>query len=243
MKNLVFDGGHGNGDSGAIGFDGVTLEKDLALSLCIEMYKILSPYVPTYLTRQVDETFAPTERVRKIKEHSPCNLFSMHFNAFDNKSRGIEIFTSQYGANNKEFATFLCKEFSKQFGIPNRGQKVRKNSEGNDYYYVHRLTGENVTCYLVETCFLDNVDDLVFINSTDMIKKIARFYSKHILAVLYNITLPEPEPETNPEIEKLIEKLNAKVEECNDLKIKLEKIKKYIENQITEMDYVKRTYF
>ena len=183
MKKLILDFGHGGQDTGCISVNG-NYEKNLNLDLGLDIYNILKKYIDVTLTRNADVDFNLNKRAKFCKDNSPAYLFSFHFNAFNKKSKGIEIFTSNFTSDtNKDFASFLCKEFSRKFGFENRGAKTRQLDNGNDYYCLHRETGENVTCFIVETCFIDNKEDFALLNKIGL-DKIAEFYAYKILDFL-----------------------------------------------------------
>lgn len=216
-KTLVIDPGHGGKSPGTISLDGVK-EKVYCLELSLKVYAIVSKHVKTIITRKTDIYHSLGQKGRIAKKHKPCYLFSFHFNAFKPTANGIEIFVSKYGTKNRAFATYLCKEFSKKFAIKNRGSKIRLKDNGEDYYYLQRETGDGVTCFIVETCFLSNRQDLDFLLQKGKIDEIAFFYSKEILSNLYNINIAEKTfdkidyeklyNQSKKEIKMLIEKLN-----------------------------------
>ena len=191
-RYLTVNPGHGGPHAGAIAVNG-TAEKVYNLKLALKMYAIFKKYLKerAKITRTND---IDIDDIVAAKKFIPNFLFDIHFNAFNKKARGIEIFVSKYNTKYKDFAFFLMKEFSKKFGIPTRDGGVKKNSSGADYYAIHRKTGEHVTAFLIETCFLDNKDDFKFISQPGILDKIAQFYCKHILENLYGIKM---ENETN----------------------------------------------
>ena len=188
MKNLVIGGGHGGSDVGCIAVD-KSYEKTYTLELSKKVYDICKPYVNTTMLRTTDKDLSLGERCRIANSKAPCYYFSFHFNAFNNSAKGIEIYTSQFTSQtNKDFASYLCKEFSKQFGTSNRGGKVKSGNNG-DYYYLHRNTNSNVTTFIIEPLFIDNKYDFEILKSPNFIDKAANFFASKILSNLYGINM------------------------------------------------------
>ena len=86
MNNLkvVIDAGHGGNDPGASG-NGI-IEKDLALDISNYMYdRFKSLGIPVKMTRTIDETLTPTERVNRVLNaygnSDDVLLLSNHINA------------------------------------------------------------------------------------------------------------------------------------------------------------------
>lgn len=198
MKKLLNAGGHGGKDTGCIAFDG-SFEKKYSLILSTKIYNIVEQYLKndSFILRQDDKYISLKDRCRIADELAPVYWFEWHFNAFNKKARGIEIFTSKFTSEkNKDFAKYLCNEYSKLFNIPNRGAQWRLNSKGLDYYYLHRNTGSNTTVFIVEPLFIDNEDDFKILKSDKFMDKTAHFFAKNILNLLYNIEIkPGPKKE------------------------------------------------
>lgn len=75
---IVIDAGHGGDDPGAVGND--IIEKEYTLKISNYMYdRFRELGIPVVMTRSVDETLSPTERVNRV------------LNAFGNNSNVIVI--------------------------------------------------------------------------------------------------------------------------------------------------------
>ena len=192
MHTLVIIGGHGGSDSGCIAVDG-SYEKTYALELSKKVYNICKKHTATKLLRTSDTDMSLSERCRRADSYAPCYYFSFHFNAYNKQAKGTEIFTSMYTLQkNKDFATYLCKEFAKKFGVVNRGGKTRLGKNG-DFYYLHRNTGSRTTTFIIESLFIDNASDFKVLKSPEFMDKAAYFYAKHILSNLYDINISNDE--------------------------------------------------
>ena len=106
IQVLVLDAGHGGSDPGSIGRHSlggkevVLQEKDLTLSVVLELQKLLTAAYPDrtiVLTRSTD-TYPTLERrveiahAQKLGEHDSIFFLSVHFNAsLNRKATGIEL--------------------------------------------------------------------------------------------------------------------------------------------------------
>ena len=105
------------------------------------------------ITRTEDTSIEPNERVSMVKDKAKYCI-SNHINA--GGGDGLEIIKSIY--NKSDEADYIAKL------ILQKGQNLRrvfskKNSDGKDWYYMHRLTGSTRT-YIMEYGFVDSkLDD------------------------------------------------------------------------------------
>lgn len=153
-KSIIIDPGHGGSDSGAVGF-GVK-EKDWNLRISLYQYNRLKELgARVGITRTTDKTLNSVPRTNLIKgKYDLC--ISNHWNAFNGSARGIETIHSIFGG--KQFATNIANALRKATGLPLRRVFTRKLNNGQDYYFMHRLTGSTRTV-IVEYGFLDNRQD------------------------------------------------------------------------------------
>lgn len=156
-KVMVLDPGHGGTDPGATA-NGYK-EKDLALKLCLDVEKKLKPYedlLETHLTRR-DDRFISLEKRCQIANSLNADAFlSKHLNsAFNNSAKGTETFNFKGSVNGKKLATIIQNDLvSNGLTLANRGVK-----EGN--FYV--LKNTKMPSTLLETCFINNKEDLDFL--------------------------------------------------------------------------------
>ena len=158
-KSVVVDAGHGGSDPGAI--NGNIYEKDFTLEVSKYIYNRLRELgIPTYITRDTDETLGRNERVSKILNafgnNSDVVVLSNHINA--GGGEGAEVV---YALRNEDT---LAKGILESLG--EAGQKMRSyyqrrlpEDRTKDYYYIQRLTG-NTEPVLIEYGFIDNTNDL-----------------------------------------------------------------------------------
>ena len=155
---LVIDAGHGGDDSGAIG-NGI-IEKDLNLKISNYMYDRFKKLgIPVVMTRTMDETISPNERVNRVLNAFGNNkdviVISNHINA--GGGDGAEVIYAL--RNDNTLPNLILNEISKE------GQNIRKayqrkypSNPNKDYYFMQRNTG--ITQPLtVEYGFLDSTKD------------------------------------------------------------------------------------
>src|SRR5690606_9749436 len=70
---------------------------------------------------------------------------------------GIETIHSIFAS--PKLATQLADALKQTTGLPLRRVFKRDNGKGNDYYFMHRLTGSRTETVIVEYGFIDNADD------------------------------------------------------------------------------------
>lgn len=170
---LIIDAGHGGEDTGA--YSGGYREKDLTLPVARRVQELLKSWKPA-MTRTDDDTLIWDKRAALIKDLYDYGV-SVHFNA--GGGTGVEAIHSHLSQRGKQLATTLVNEVSSMVGIPKRMIPIfsRKQADGQDYYYMHRLTGR--TCVVIlEVFFLDSEADKMFMNLEKIAKAIASGFNK-----------------------------------------------------------------
>ena len=81
---VIIDPGHGGTDPGASGNN--IIEKNLTLDISKVMYDEFKRLgIPVYMTRDIDETLSPTERINRVKKYISSGddviVLSNHINA------------------------------------------------------------------------------------------------------------------------------------------------------------------
>jgi N-acetylmuramoyl-L-alanine amidase len=149
--SLILDAGHGGVDPGAIG-NGIR-EEDYTLNISLYQYKRFKELgIPVKLTRSSDTDLDSNKRSKIVRESGMKHCISNHINA--GGGDGAEVIYSIH--SKPTFAQIVLDE------LVRAGQNKRKiftrTSNGNDYYYMHRMTG-NVETIIVEYGFLDSKKD------------------------------------------------------------------------------------
>lgn len=165
IKGIVIDPGHGGVDGGANGNN--QLEKDFTLKISKYMYDRFKELgIPVEITRDIDITLSPTERVNKILSfygNDPNILvISNHLNA--GGGSGAEVIYAL--RNSPQLADSILKN------IEMVGQKIRKTYQRTlptdstkDYYFIHRNTGVTEPL-IIEYGFIDGTKkELDFLNN------------------------------------------------------------------------------
>jgi N-acetylmuramoyl-L-alanine amidase len=153
---LIIDPGHGGKDPGG-GTNKHWLEKDFALKISLYQYKRFQELgVPVALTRDKDIYLSPEERTKLVRDSGAEYCFSNHINA--GGGEGAETIHSIH--SNGRLANAILDE------LVAAGQKKRRvfcrflpNSPKQDYYFMHRSTG-NVETTINEYGFADNENDV-----------------------------------------------------------------------------------
>ena len=151
---VFLSAGHGGSDPGAVAND--TKEKDLNLSIALACREELERHgVSVKMSRTKDEDDPLSEEIRECNAYSPDLAVSIHNNA--GGGDGAEVFHSYLGGKGKTLAENILAEVVK-VGQNSRGAKIRKNSNGKDYYGFIRET--SCPAVIVECAFVDNASDL-----------------------------------------------------------------------------------
>lgn len=175
----VFIGvGHGGSDGGAVA-NGVK-EKDLNLSIALACRDVLVRHgVSVKMSRTKDENDPLSEEIKECNAFGPDLAVDIHNNA--GGGDGAEVFYHYGGGKSKTLAEDILAEIVKA-GQNSRGAKIRKNSQGKDYYGFIRQT--SAPAVIVECAFVDNATDLKILASEGKRKVMGEAIAKGILKTL-----------------------------------------------------------
>jgi N-acetylmuramoyl-L-alanine amidase len=175
----VFIGvGHGGADSGAVA-NGVK-EKDLNLAIALACKETLAKHgVTVKMSREKDESDPIGDEVKECNAFAPDLAVDIHNNA--GGGDGAEVFYHHGGGKGKVLAENILAEIVK-VGQNSRGAKIRKNSQGNDYYAFIRNT--SCPAVIVECAFVDNASDLAILASERDKQEMGVAIAKGILKTL-----------------------------------------------------------
>lgn len=162
MNKKVFGSvGHGGVDSGAIG-NGLK-ESDINLEVALAWESEMKRHkVNVKLSRYKNENDDLNEEIKECNLYNPDLAISFHTNA--GGGDGLEVYHSIYGGLGKELAKNIEKEIVK-IGQNSRGVKIRKNSNGQDYYGFIRNT--KCPANIVECAFIDNKKDISIVDTME----------------------------------------------------------------------------
>lgn len=161
MKILLISG-HGAGDPGAVSQFGK--EADETIYMVEEIKKTLSKYAEVDLYPTERNAFSDVKKGKLAVNFANYGyVFEVHFNACvnDTKGNGVTTGTEIYvtiaektvGVENRVLKAIAA------FGLKNRGVK-RKN-----YRVIARAKAAGVSSALLETCFIDDKDDMQIYSS------------------------------------------------------------------------------
>ena len=175
----VFIGiGHGGSDPGAVA-NGVK-EKDLNLSIALACRDVLVKHgVEVRMSREKDENDPIGDETKECNAYGPDLAVDIHNNA--GGGDGAEVFYHYGGGKSKNLAENILAEVVK-VGQNSRGAKVRKNSQGKDYYGFIRET--SCPAVIVECAFVDNATDLKILASEGKRKTMGEAIAKGVLKTL-----------------------------------------------------------
>ena len=169
---IVMDPGHGGEALG--GQTEEYIEQEINLITAKSMYERLSQYegVTVYLTHdEIGEVdISRTDRAKIAFEYDADYLFSLHYNMSANHNLyGTEVWTSAFGNEyvfGQTIGNIITNDISSEFGLFNRGVKVRLNKKRNDYYGIIQMCRkEGIPAIIIEHCHLDSEKDRAVLGS------------------------------------------------------------------------------
>lgn len=175
----VFIGvGHGGSDPGAVANG--TKEKDLNLSIALACKDELERHgVKVKMSRTKDENDTLSEEIKECNAYAPDLAVDIHNNA--GGGDGAEVFYHYGGGKSKSLADNILGEIVK-VGQNSRGAKIRKNSQGKNYYGFIRET--SCPSVIVECAFVDNSTDLDILSTESRRKSMGVAIAKGVLKTL-----------------------------------------------------------
>lgn len=173
VRTVIIDPGHGGGDLGA---SHPTLDLD---------EKHVNLYVAQYLKAYLEAAGVNVIMVRStLEEGAELSLrgsvmqenletvdlfFGLHHNAANTEARGAQVL-AQIADEEREDgpSRILAEELNKEY--ENIGLTVRpiwfRHGDHGDYYYTNRKAAElQIVAVISEFCFIDNDEDVLFIDS------------------------------------------------------------------------------
>lgn len=177
MKVFI-SAGHGGSDGGAVA-NGVK-EKDLNLSIALACRDVLARHgIEVKMSRTKDENDPLSEEIKECNAYAPDLAVSIHNNA--GGGDGAEAFYHYGGGKSKTLAENILAEMV-NVGQNSRGAKIRKNSNGKDYYGFIRET--SCPAVIVECAFVDNASDLQILSTEGKRKTVGEAIAKGVLKTI-----------------------------------------------------------
>ncbi len=188
-KTVVIDPGHGGSAPGAVSSNnGGSKEKVYALNTALATTEYLrSQGINVVMTRDTDKTMSLGERTVISNKVKPDLFTSVHYNSFDAKGNGVEVFyplKEKNGGFSKTAATNVLNSILAEFNLTNRGVKIKtlSNDKSKDYLYV--LRNNNYPAILVECAFIDSSKDMGQLDSSAKVKTMGDQIGKGIVKTL-----------------------------------------------------------
>lgn len=186
MAKKVFLGvGHGGSDPGATANGWKEADLNLAIALSCNT-ELVRHGVQVLMSRTKDENDTLTEEIKECNKFGPDLAVDIHNNA--GGGDGVEAFHHYGGGTSKTLASNVIAEIV-AIGQNSRGIKVRKNSQGRDYYGFIRETA--APAIIVECAFVDNPTDMQIIDTAAEQKAMGVAIAKGILRTLGIAYKPE----------------------------------------------------
>lgn len=175
-KIIAIDPGHGGGDSGAIGVNGLQ-EKDIALSVALKLRDILaSQGFRVIMTRDSDVYITPSERAKIANNADAVYFISIHADAADNceNAEGSSVYYLPELVKSKTIAQLTYENVVAALGSPGN----RKTPVQGANYQV--LRESKMPAILIEMGFICNKNDVLRFDETDEQLQIAAAISQSI---------------------------------------------------------------
>lgn len=187
MVKVFLDAGHGGKDPGAIG-NGLK-EKDLNLTIAKKVGEILTneyENVTVLYSRTIDKTLSLKERTDMANKANANYFFSIHVNAGGGTGYEDYVYNGKIQSTTEANRTTIHNEVVRvlnKYRIKNRGKKKAN---------FHVLRETKCPAMLVETLFIDNVNDAKFLKNQNFINDISRAYATGIAKALGLKEKPKP---------------------------------------------------
>lgn len=182
-KVVVIDPGHGGIDSGAIGVNDI-YEKDVVLKVAKEVLKLSESFfdneLDIYLTRYNDTLISLSDRSQLAKSLKADVFVSLHCNASQNNSRGMEVYV-HHSKNKKSIVlgVSILNESIQKLGFEKRGIKFAN-------FQVLRETNPYCPSVLVEMGFMTNTDEADYFLKPNNIRAMALAILMGVMGYLNN---------------------------------------------------------
>ena len=197
-KKIFISVGHGGKDCGAVRND--LRESDMTLKLSKVIGELLGINGFDYmLSRTSDIDNVQATKIKQIKKYKPDLMLDIHFNAFNGKASGTETYYQNKSEESRVIAAKISAAVASCLAIPNRGAKNRLLPNGNDYFGM--LRNCPYTAVLLETCFIDNANDMKgFLNAEEeTLKDVAAAIVKSVCSFYGVIYKDDETPKTETE--------------------------------------------
>lgn len=167
-KVIVLDAGHGAEDPGAIGVDGKTYEKEIALSITNEAARILRERGATiHMARTGDTNPSMRERTDLVRAENPDVFVSIHLDSASASAHGTRVF--YYYPFAMPLAQVLQDSLVSAYKtkVYANDSSMQKCDLGFTFYPFNVARVETCPSVLIETGFLSNATELAALKKTE----------------------------------------------------------------------------
>lgn len=169
---IVLDSGHGGGDPGKIGINGVQ-EKDINLMIAKKVAsKLQEKQIVVMMTRTDERGLADSKvedmktRVDIINENKPVLAVSIHQNSYEQEEIcGAQVFYYTHSTEGKSAAEYM------QNSLLSVDADNKRQAKANDTYYMLKRT--EVPLIIVECGFLSNREEAEKLSTDEYQEKVA----------------------------------------------------------------------
>lgn len=167
---ICVDPGHGGKDPGAVGRceNKDLCEHDITLQICLHLEEMLhNAGHLTYLTRRIDRNLSLPARSQFANRYHADLFLSIHCNAaYQNTAAGIETWIHPFSSVGRKYADPIQASLTATFS----NHKDRGVKEAD----FHVLRETVMPAVLVETEFISNPEQAVFLSKNENQRKIAQ---------------------------------------------------------------------
>ena len=176
---LCIDPGHGGSEPGAIanGYVEKYLNFTLSQILAAELERLGFEVI---LTRNGDDYLTLAQRGQIARSNNCDAIISIHFNSFNTEAHGFEAIYTLNNPFAEAIGQYVSNEVEK-LGLFKRGVWTRESAThpGRSWYGVLRES-EPLPGVILEGLFLDNGNDILFLQDPEFLHKLAAAYAKGI---------------------------------------------------------------
>ena len=191
---VVLDPGHGGGETGAVGPNGL---KEAVVNFAVSQYAraaLEANGVSVVMTRPGDNRVVLTTRSALVRKLRPAAMVSVHHNASPDGPRnapGTETYYQYMSPQSKRLAGLIYEEVFRalsQYQIPwvgnvDAGAKYRLNSQGGDFYHMLRETA-GTPSVIAELAFVSDPPEAALLSRPDVQKVEGEAVARGILRFL-----------------------------------------------------------
>lgn len=195
MNKICFIPGHGKSKTG--GYDSGAVSKDGKYHE-FKIVREIAKYAQTYYNATYEEQadlmnyngdLYLADRIKKANAEGYELTAELHLNSSEKETaRGVECYYENKDSKGQEYADAICDQIALDLGVPQRpygtdadgGDKIKLNSDGDDYFAIIRQTTKVDVRLLVEIVFISNASDLAKISTAAGQKKAGEAIAKAI---------------------------------------------------------------